>query len=66
MSQDAPAPAALAVARPRGRPRKAATEVVNVRIPVHVYEAYIKTAFRVDEDVRTIMRNILTYYAPKI
>lgn len=39
--------------------------VVNVRLPVEVYEAYIKAGYRIGEDVRAIMRRVLTYYAPR-
>lgn len=48
-----------------GRPRKAHTLVINVRVPDHVYDAYCRAALRVDEDVREVMRTVLTYYAPK-
>lgn len=57
----APAPA-----RPKGgRPRKSKTSVIGVRIPDHIYDAYCKTSLRTEIDVRTIMRQILTFYAPK-
>lgn len=48
-----------------GRPKKSQTLVVNVRLPEHVYDAYCKTALRCDIDVRTIMRQVLMFYAPK-
>lgn len=51
-----------------GRPKgstKPHTSVVNVRIPDHIYDAYCKAAIRTDIDVRKIMRQILTFYAPK-
>lgn len=65
-------PAPLPVASPvpnrptRGRPKKPRTSVVNVRLPDHIYDLYIKTASRNADDVRTIMRNVLTYYAPRV
>jgi hypothetical protein len=48
-----------------GRPKKAQTSVVNVRIPDNIYDAYCKASVRTDIDVRTIMRQVLTFYAPK-
>jgi hypothetical protein len=51
--------------RKAGRPRKAQTAVISVRIADHVYDAYCKTSLRTDIDVRTIMRQVLTFYAPK-
>lgn len=53
------------VASKGGRPKKPKTSVVNVRIPDHIYDAYCKTSIRTDIDVRTIMRQVLTFYAPK-
>jgi hypothetical protein len=48
----------------RGRPRKRATMVVNVRIPVDVYDAYCRCAHHHDAYVRSILRHILTLHAP--
>lgn len=48
-----------------GRPGDPNTLVISVRLPEHVYDAYIKTARRHDVDVRTVMRRILTVHAPK-
>lgn len=54
--------------RKPGRPRgstKPHTSVVNVRIPDYIYDAYCKASLRTDIDVRAIMRQVLTFYAPK-
>lgn len=51
--------------RKGGRPKKVQTSVVNVRIPNHIYDAYCKASLLNDIDVRTIMRQVLTFYAPK-
>lgn len=64
MSAETPAPSSTE--RPKGgRPRKPQTSVVNVRIPDHIYDAYCKASLRTDIDVRSIMRQVLTFYAPK-
>lgn len=48
-----------------GRPRKRNTLVVSVRLPDDVYDAYCRGAIRSEEEVRTIIRRVLTQYAPK-
>lgn len=59
-------PVTVPLEKPKGgRPKKPQTAVVSVRIPDHIYDAYCKTALRTDIDVRTIMRQVLTFYAPK-
>lgn len=50
--------------RPKGSTKRH-TSVVNVRIPDHIYDAYCKASLRTDIDVRAIMRQVLTFYAPK-
>jgi hypothetical protein len=66
MPEPQPAPSATSPVRSKGgRPKKRHTSVVNVRIPDHIYDAYCKTSHRTDIDVRTIMRQVLTFYAPK-
>lgn len=62
---DTMAPASGVERSKGGRPKKPGTAVVSVRIPERIYDAYIKTALRHDIDVRTIMRQVLTFYAPK-
>lgn len=66
MTPDISVASTLAPRSKGGRPRKAKTSVVSVRIPDHIYDSYIKTALRTDIDVRTILRQVLTFYAPKV
>jgi hypothetical protein len=49
--------------RPRGRPKGSGardTLVVNVRIPIAVYDAYCRYAIRSSQPVRTVIREFLT------
>jgi hypothetical protein len=47
-----------------GRPPKRGTLVLSVRVPSHIYDAYIKAAYHAGEDVRAVLAAILTHYAP--
>jgi hypothetical protein len=60
-----PAPARrLASAQKRGRPRLNRTLVVNVRLTIATYDAYCRCAVQSGQDVRTILRHVLTLHAP--
>lgn len=48
----------------RGRPRKEPTLVLNFRIPISVYDAYIRYALRHRLPVRSIVRHIVTLHRP--
>lgn len=45
---------------PGGRPRKEGTIVVNVRMPLSAYDRYCQVAIESDQEVRTILRQVLT------
>lgn len=47
-----------------GRPRRERTIVVNVRLPISVYDAYCRAAYHAEEPVRTLLRQVLTQYMP--
>lgn len=51
--------------RKRGRPGVRGSMVVSVRIPVVVYDAYIRRAARADRHIRTELRMTLTANAAR-
>ena len=50
----------------RGRPRSADTIVTSVRVPVPVYDRYCRQSNASGQDIRALMRWVLTTYAPPI
>lgn len=50
--------------RKRGRPRKAQTMVIKVRLGVDVYDAYCRVALKSRQPVRSVLRHVLTIHAP--
>ena len=53
------------VARTRGRPHTPPTIVVSVRLPAEIYDGYCRCARRAKLPVRAVLRQILTFYAPR-
>ncbi len=50
--------------RRRGRPRKEDCLVIQVRLTMSIYDAYIKAALKAQVPVRSVMRHVLEKHAP--
>lgn len=50
--------------RKRGRPKKAPTVQVQVRMVATAYDAYCRTALSARVPVRTVLRHVLELHAP--
>ena len=49
----------------RGRLRREATLVVNVRVPISVFDRYCQQANASGHPVRALLRRVLTRHAPR-
>lgn len=52
--------------RKRGRKKLEGTLIINVRLPISIYDIYCRVALRMrpGTKVRTVLRHVLTIHAP--